>query len=46
VPASTIVAFVPTGPHNDYDQGAWLTPGGFDRLFAGAYYAFKCRGRR
>jgi predicted lysophospholipase L1 biosynthesis ABC-type transport system permease subunit len=35
------IAFVPTGPHNDYDQGAWLTPGGFDRLFAGAYYAFK-----
>jgi len=38
------IAFVPTGPHNDYDQGAWLTPGGFDRLFAGAYYAFKFQG--
>jgi FtsX-like permease family len=35
------IAFVPTGPHNGYDQGAWLTPGGYDRLFAGAYYAFK-----
>ena len=35
------IAFVPTGPHNDYDQGAWLTPGGYDRLFAGAHYAFK-----
>jgi len=35
------IAFVPTGPHNSYDQGAWLTPGGYDRLFAGAYYAFK-----
>ena len=35
------IAFVPTGPHNSYDQGAWLTPGGYDRLFAGAHYAFK-----
>jgi ABC-type lipoprotein release transport system permease subunit len=35
------IAFVPSGPHNDYDQGAWLTPGGYDRLFAGAHYAFK-----
>ena len=35
------IAFVPTGPHNGYDQGAWLTPGGYDRLFAGAHYAFK-----
>ena len=35
------VAFVPSGPHNSYDQGAWLTPGGYDRLFAGARYAFK-----
>jgi predicted lysophospholipase L1 biosynthesis ABC-type transport system permease subunit len=38
------IAFVPSGPHNDYDQGAWLTPAGFDRLFAGAYYAFKFQG--
>jgi hypothetical protein len=35
------IAFVPSGSHNSYDQGAWLTPGGYDRLFAGAYYAFK-----
>jgi len=35
------IAFVPAGSHNDYDQGAWLTPGGYDRLFAGAHYAFK-----
>ncbi len=33
------IAFVPTGSHNSYDQGAWLTPGGYDRLFAGAHYA-------
>ena len=38
------IAFVPAGPHNGYDQGAWLTPGGYDRLFAGAHYAFKFRG--
>src|SRR4029077_8649794 len=35
------IAFVPSGPHNSYDQGAWLSPGGYDRLFAGARYAFK-----
>jgi hypothetical protein len=35
------IAFVPAGSHNGYDQGAWLTPGGYDRLFAGAHYAFK-----
>jgi hypothetical protein len=35
------IAFVPSGSHNSYDQGAWLTPGGYDRLFAGARYAFK-----
>jgi hypothetical protein len=38
------IAFVPTGPHNSYDQGAWLTPGGFDRLFAGSHYAYKFLG--
>jgi ABC-type antimicrobial peptide transport system permease subunit len=37
----TGIGFVPEGPHNEYDQGAWLTPAGFDRLFAGAHYAFK-----
>jgi len=35
------IAFVPAGPHNSYDEGAWLTPAGFDRLFSGAHYAFK-----
>ena len=37
----TGIGFVPDGPHNDYDEGAWLTPAGFDRLFRGAHYAFK-----
>jgi hypothetical protein len=37
----TGIAFVPAGPHNDYYDGAWLTPGGFSRLFRGAHYAFK-----
>ncbi|HEX5291486.1 MAG TPA: FtsX-like permease family protein [Streptosporangiaceae bacterium] len=37
----TGIGFVPEGPHNEYDQGAWLTPAGFDRLFLGAHYAFK-----
>ncbi len=35
------IGFVPVGPHNDYDQGAWLTPAGFDQLFRGSHYAFK-----
>jgi hypothetical protein len=38
------IAFVPTGPHNGYDQGAWLTPAGYDRLFAGAHYGYKFLG--
>ena len=37
----TGIGFVPEGPHNEYDQGAWLTPAGYDRLFRGAHYAFK-----
>ena len=37
----TGIGFVPEGPHNDYDTGAWLTPAGYDRLFRGAHYAFK-----
>jgi hypothetical protein len=37
----TGIGFVPAGPHNDYDSGAWLTPGGYDRLFRGAHFAFK-----
>jgi hypothetical protein len=37
----TGIGFVPTGAHNSYDAGAWLTPAGYDQLFAGARYAFK-----
>jgi FtsX-like permease family len=35
------IGFVPEGPHNTYDTGAWITPAGYDRLFAGAHFAFK-----
>jgi hypothetical protein len=37
----TGIGFVPSGPHNSYDEGAWLTPAGYDRLFRGAHFAFK-----
>ena len=37
----TGVGFVPVGPHNGYADGAWLTPGGYDRIFHGARYSFK-----
>jgi hypothetical protein len=37
----TGIGFVPTGPHNEYSSGAWLTPAGFDRLFQGTHFAFK-----
>ncbi len=37
----TGIGFVPEGPHNYYDTGAWLTPAGYDRLFEDAHYAFK-----
>jgi FtsX-like permease family len=37
----TGIGFVPAGPHNGYADGAWLTPAGYDRIFAGAYYGFK-----
>ena len=37
----TGIGFVPTGPHNDYDDGAWLTSAGFHRIFDGAKIAFK-----
>ncbi len=37
----TGIGFVPSGPHNSYSEGAWLTPGGYDRIFRGAHYAFK-----
>ena len=37
----TGIGFVPSGPHNGYADGAWLTPGGYNRIFHGANYAFK-----
>jgi hypothetical protein len=37
----TGIGFVPAGPHNDYSDGAWLTPAGYDRIFRGAHYSFK-----
>src|SRR5437899_6784573 len=37
----TGIGFVPVGPHNGYADGAWLTPAGYDRIFAGAHYSFK-----
>ncbi|HEY2266931.1 MAG TPA: FtsX-like permease family protein [Streptosporangiaceae bacterium] len=37
----TGIGFVPQGPHNYYDTGAWLTPAGYQHLFRGAHYAFK-----
>ncbi len=37
----TGIGFVPAAPHNNYSDGAWLTPAGYDRLFAGAEFAFK-----
>jgi hypothetical protein len=37
----TGIGFVPEGPHNGYADGAWLTAAGYDRIFAGAHYAFK-----
>lgn len=29
------VGFVPAGSHNAYDEGGWLTPAGYDRMFRG-----------
>jgi hypothetical protein len=29
------VGFVPAGSHNPYDEGGWLTPAGYDRMFRG-----------
>ena len=37
----TGIGFVPSGLHNYYDTGAWLTPAGFDRIFRGAHSGFK-----
>jgi FtsX-like permease family len=35
------IGFVPSGPHNGYNEGAWLTPAGYGRIFHGSHYAFK-----
>jgi hypothetical protein len=37
----TGIGFVPNGPHNGDDEGAWMTPAGWDRVFSGAHYGFK-----
>jgi hypothetical protein len=37
----TGIGFVPAGPHNNYSDGAWLTPPGYHRLFAGSHFSFK-----
>ena len=37
----TGIGFLPAGPHNDYSDGAWLTPAGYDQVFAGAHFGFK-----
>ena len=37
----TGTGFVPQGPHNYYDTGAWLTQAGYQRIFHGSHYAFK-----
>ena len=33
--------YVPTGSHNEYDDGGWLTPAGYQALFAGVPYKFR-----
>jgi hypothetical protein len=35
------IGFVPEGPHNGYDSGAWVSPALYDQLFAGAHFAYK-----
>ncbi len=37
----TGIGFVPAGPHNNYSDGAWLTPAGYNHLFAEAHFSFK-----
>jgi hypothetical protein len=37
----TGIGFVPVGPHNDYNDGGWITGQGHQRLYAGAHYGFK-----
>jgi ABC-type lipoprotein release transport system permease subunit len=34
------LAFVPAGPHNDYDAGGWVTAGGYETLFDGHKFHF------
>lgn len=34
------VAFVPAGPHNDYDSGGWVTADGYHSLFDGHKFHF------
>jgi FtsX-like permease family len=38
------IGFVPEGPHNEYDSGAWMTPTGYGHLFFGTKYPYKFRG--
>ncbi|SNT27183.1 ABC-type transport system, involved in lipoprotein release, permease component [Streptosporangium subroseum] len=40
----TGIGFMPEGPHNGYADGGWVIPAGYDRLFAGAHFAFKFHG--
>ena len=37
----TGIGFMPAGSHNNYSDGAWATPAGYDHLFADASVAFK-----
>jgi hypothetical protein len=39
----TGIGFVPEGPHNGYADGGWITATSYDRLFRGAFYAYKFR---
>jgi hypothetical protein len=39
----TGIGFVPTGPHNDYSDGGWITPAGFDTLYKEAKFPYKFR---
>jgi hypothetical protein len=34
----TGLGFVPSGPHNAYHEGGWLTPAGFEAMFTGFKY--------
>ncbi len=36
----TGIAFVPEGPHNEYDSGAWLTADGLDQIEKGFKFHF------